>query len=828
MIKYIEQFAENIVDWLDNQRQSKKHHDADKKNSTMIEAVDYSSYEIIPYHLNTFDEKTFQKLLNSFSYYSDRINFFVYWNNSNVKLLVNVPTVLEDKFVTNFYNFFPSSKLEKVSDTNFNPEEYLFTIDEPLKIKNPTFFKELFFVFKDVPSDNTAFIRYSLVLNSTWEVEYEGLLELIRNGIKLFFRGIYYFFHQVFLWQPPKKRKPSKKQQLQTGIKWTAISVWIGGNPAFNQLVFKYFSDNAEFPIHKQSWEIFSPTKVEYFSKIFHIPTKSEKIPFISYINYKRLPPPANLPKIDENTTILWNADWADEKIKVGLKQEDKARHVYIVGKTGVWKSTLLSNMVYSDLQHGKGLALIDPHGDLVETILSIIPENRVEDVVLFDVSDTEHPVWFNPFSQLSNNSTNQEKNKDLLVSTILSVFKKLYGYSWGPRLEYILRNVLISLSDYPNANFLDIIKILTDKSFRQQVIKTISDPVMKNFWEKEFAKRSDRFASEAISPILNKIGQFVSSNIVRNIFGQTQSTINIQEIMNSNKILLVNLSKWLIWEDNSALLGSFIVSQIQVETMKRAMIPMKDRKHFSLYIDEFQNFATDSFAVILSEARKYNLSLIVANQYISQIEETVQNAIFGNVGNLIAFNSWNQDAEILAKQFKNKVTAEDIVSIPRFKAYAKIMIDGTSTDVFGLATYPISEEIQQSAEFVARLKALSNKKYTQPRQKVEEQISKTLSTTKLENLKSSEENKVVNPVVEEQKLPEEQKDKKQIKQEKQPEKDSTSSEDLNDVFEWVVKLKFNYGLFVVTPKYEWLLHKKIFIYQNELTGKITTKFEIK
>ena len=861
MLKYIEKFAETIVDYLD--QRWKKYSKQQKKQLVKEKLWDkYISYEIIPYHLNTFDETTFSKFLNKFSSYSQRINFYICWNNSSAHLVVTFPEVLENKFVTNFYNFFPSSKIVKIENVDFEPKEYFFTMDEYLKIRDSkNFFKDFFLLFKNIPSDQTAFIRYSLILNSVWDIYYESLLEIIRKLIKLVFWWIYYFFHYIILWKPPAKNFTSKKQQVETWIKWTAISIWVGGNNTFQWLVYKYFSDNVKLSLNKKSKETFSSTKITYFAKMFHVPTKYEKNSLLSYINYKRLSPPPNLPKISKDTTILWNADWADEKIKVGLKQEDKVRHVYIIGKTWVGKSTLLSNMIFSDLKHWNGLALIDPHWDLVETVLRIIPENRIDDVVLFDVSDVSHSVGFNPFYKLSQSLPEEkEKNKDLVVSTILSVFKKLYGYSWGPRLEYILRNVLLTLADYDKANFLDIIKILTDKKFRQYVVSQISDPVIKNFWEKEFAKRSDRFTSEAISPILNKIWQFVSSNVVRNIFGQQENTLDIQEIMDSNKILLVNLSKWLIWEDNSILIWSFIVSQVQVETMKRAAMWFTDRNYFTLYIDEFQNFATDSFVVILSEARKYNLSLVVANQYIAQIEEDIQNAIFGNVWNLIVFNSWNQDAEILAKQFKNKITVEDIVSIPKFKAYAKIMIDWTATDVFGLSTYPISQEIQKNDEFVAKLRAISNKKYTKSKKEVEEQIKASLtinipwksdlitnnsvesrklkveSNALIANNRSHAELVSASDAEGDKSLPTSWNssdlllsnegdnfcDKNKIICDKVQENKKTSQdnlwlswqnqqkiEDVWDVFDWVVKLKFNYGLFVVTNKYEGLLHKK-------------------
>ncbi len=808
MIKYIENLAESIVDFLENRKKIKgKSNKKNVDNDLMLESLDYVCYNIIPYKYNDFWFNTFSKFLNNFSYYTDRINFFVYWNNSKFFLVVCIPEILEKKFVSTFYNFFPSSKIEKLNKSlDFVPSKFVYTIWEDifkLKQNSKNFLKNTFSIFRDIPTDSYWFIKYSLVLNSTWEIEYESLLELIWKWIKLFFWWIYYFLHQVFIWKPPKKKLLSKKQELKTWIKWTALSVWIWWYKNFEWLAFRFFEENVEFPVYLSDKEIFSKTKIEYFSRIFYIPTNTEKIPFLNYITYKRLPPPPNLPEITNDVTVLWKADWADESIVVWLKPEDKARHVYIIWKTWVGKSTLLSNMILSDLEHKKWLALIDPHGDLVNTILKVIPDDRKDDLVLFDVSNISNPVGFNPFYELSALSDEEkEKNKDLTVSTLLSVFKKLYWYSWWPRLEYILRNVLLTLSDYPDANFLHITKLLTDKQFRIKVVKNINDPVIKNFWEKEFDKWSDRFASEAISPILNKVWQFISSSVIRNIFWQQKSTLSIKEIMDNGKILLVNLSKGLIWEDNSSLLGSFIVSQIQVEAMKRASMPMEDRKQFTLYIDEFQNFATESFNVILSEARKYNLSLVVANQYISQLDESVQNAIFWNVWNLIAFSSGNQDAEILSKQFKNKITAEDIVSIPRFKAYAKIMIDGISSEAFGISTYPISQEKMKNDDYVKNLINLSNSKYTKPRKEVEEFVKKVASS---ENKKVLEEKNTKK----ENKINSLEKTTDNVKQNKKTSVVEGTNDIVWDIFEWVIKLKFNYGLFVVADGLEWLLHKK-------------------
>jgi len=801
MLEKLEQIAEKIVDYFYSSNTnitSKKKNQ--KKENIKKEEVNSVYYEIIPYHMNDFSFDIFKKLLDNFASFSDRVNFFIIWNNVSKKLIVSFPEILEKKFINRFYNYFPSSKIVKINE-DFSMEDrikdilysenytWYIGVNGDINLKDNDFYKEFFYLFKDVPAKAISCIRYSLVLNSKSQIEKENSEEeivakwwgeLLYDFLRWILKITYIFFSKLF-WISTKKEKKQKEisEKLSTWINGTAISIAIYGK-TFYWLYYALLKKKLNNEVYKSDNEVFSKISILEFTKMFHIPTKQEKIEWLSYINYKRLAPPSNLPSETENITILWKADWANEKQIVWLKQEDKARHVYIIWKTGVGKSTLLSNMIFSDLEKWRGIALLDPHGDLINTILNILPESRKDDVVLFDVSNTENPVWFNVFD-------NNGYSKDLQVSSILSVFKKLYWNSWWPRLEYIFRNVLLALSDYENANFLHIIKMLQDKQFRKKVLIHIKDPLIKDFWEKEFSKRSERFAAEAIAPIMNKVGQFVSSPIIRNIFWQSKSTINIQNIMQEWKILLVNLSKGLIWDDNSNMIGSFIVTQIQNETMKRANIPMEERKEFTLYIDEFQNFATESFAVILSEARKYNLSLVVANQYISQVDESIQNAIFGNIWNIIAFNSGNKDAEVLQKQFKNQVTVDDITSIPRFKAYTKIMIDGTSTDVFSLSTYPIEKEKYKTLEFVNKVKAISNKKYTRKKEDVEKDIVELTMDNKKENEKSNISDKK-NDIKVDEKIIENKDDK---------------------IYEWVVKLKFNYWLFVVANGYEWLLHKK-------------------
>jgi hypothetical protein len=356
---------------------------------------------------------------------------------------------------------------------------------------------------------------------------------------------------------------------------------------------------------------------------------------------------------------------------------------------------------------------LIDPHGDLVDTVLEHVPSHRSNDVVLFDVGDQDFPIGFN----LLQYKTPDEKLR--IVSGVVSVFHKLFGHSWGPRLEYILRNVLLTLVDYPNATILHLMRVLTDKNFREEVLSHLEDKVVLRFWRDEFDKRNDKQIQDAIGPITNKVGQFLSSSLVRNIFGQPHSKLNMRDAMDSGKIILVNLSKGRIGEDNAQMIGSLLVTKIQIDAMSRADMSYADRKDFYLYIDEFQNFATESFATILSEARKYRLSLIVANQYTSQLEQSIRDAIFGNVGTLISFTLGYDDAVVMSSQYKEMVTPNDMISLPRFKAYTKLMVDGVMTDPFSMQTLPLISP-DDSIAIKDKIRRQSRQRYAMERGRLE------------------------------------------------------------------------------------------------------------
>jgi len=389
-----------------------------------------------------------------------------------------------------------------------------------------------------------------------------------------------------------------------------------------------------------------------------------------------------------QDITVFAETNFRNQFKKFGIKDDDRRRHMYLIGKTGMGKSTILENMIIDDIRSGKGVMVVDPHGDLAEKIIEYIPSSRVNEVIYFNPSDMEYPIAFNIVEQV------EPHLRHLVASGLIGVFKKLWADSWGPRLEYILRNAILAILDYPGSTLLAVTRMLSDKNFRKKVINKIQDPVVKSFWVNEFAGYANNFASEAVSPIQNKVGQFLSSSLIRNIVGQVKSSIDLREVMDSGKILILNLSKGRIGEDNSALLGAMMITKVQLSVMSRVDIPEKERKDFYLYIDEFQNFTTDSFANILSEARKYRLNLIMAHQYIEQLGEIVKPAVFGNVGTLVVFRVGAIDAEELVKEFTPVFTEEDLVNLAKYEFYIKLMIDGISSDPFsarGLA--PLSEE---------------------------------------------------------------------------------------------------------------------------------------
>jgi hypothetical protein len=421
-----------------------------------------------------------------------------------------------------------------------------------------------------------------------------------------------------------------------------------------------------------------------------------------------------------QDLTPLGYYNFRNQQKKFGIKIDDRRRHIYVIGQTGVGKTTLLENMAIADIRSGKGLAFVDPHGESAEKILDFVPEERLDDVIYFDPSDMEFPIAFNPMEQVGT------EFRHLVASGLMGVFKKIWADAWSARMQYILNNTLLALLEYPGATLLGILRMFSNQEYRKQIVDNLKDPVIKAFWQDEFSKYSQRFETEALAAIQNKVGQFVSNPLVRNILGQPHSSLNMRDIMDSGKIFICNLSKGKIGEDNSALLGAMIITRMQLAAMSRVDLPEEKRRDFFLYVDEFQNFATESFANILSEARKYRLSLVLAHQYIGQLisgdSTSVRDAVFGNVGTIISFRVGAADAEFLEQEFMPEFLQNDFVNLAKANVYIKLMIDGVASRPFSAETLPPQKMPLESYRDV--IIKNSRDHYGTPRSEVEPRIA--------------------------------------------------------------------------------------------------------
>lgn len=491
----------------------------------------------------------------------------------------------------------------------------------------------------------------------------------------------------------------------------------------------------------KNSWETIKNRKckdsmifnMDELSGLVHLPTSYVKTPSINWRDFKLLEAPSNLPEVwEEGVNPIWITNFRWAKTEFGLAPSDRRRHTYIVWKTWMGKSTLLEWMILDDINSWRWVAVIDPHGDLAETIIWMTPKRRTNDVLVFDPSDANFPVSLNMLEDVGPDL------RPLVSSGLIAIFKKIFWDSWGPRLEHILRNSILALLEYPNSTLMSIPLMLTNEAFRSKVVSKVKDPIVKKFWTHEFWAWEPKQQAEFSASILNKVGQFLSNPLLRNILGQPKNSFSLRWAMDNKKIVIINLSKGKIWEDSSAFLGSMMVTKFQIDAMTRANIAEEDRNDFYLYVDEFQNFATDSFAVILSEARKYRLNLIIANQYIDQISETVRWAVFWNVGSIISFQVWYHDANILKDVLWSEfVTIDDMVNLRKYSIYAKLLVDWMPSKVFSADTFaPEKLSKEEFKERYEKIQRVSREKYAKPRKMVESKINKTL--IELDNLEES------------------------------------------------------------------------------------------
>ncbi len=461
----------------------------------------------------------------------------------------------------------------------------------------------------------------------------------------------------------------------------------------------------------------------EEIASFFHFPTSSTETPRVKWLKSREAPPPTNLP---EKGVLVGQSVFRGQVKSIYITDDDRRRHVYIVGQTGTGKSTLLGNMITDDIKKGKGVAIIDPHGDLAENALSYIPSERLNDVIYFDPGDIERPLGLN---MLEYNFSRPEE-KTFIVNEMQGIFNKLFPpETMGPMFEQYMRNALLLLmEDAPNepATLIEVPRIFTDAEFRKRKLARVRNPVVVDFWEKEAAKAGGEASLANMTPyITSKFNNFISNDYMRPIIGQPKSAFNFREVMDNGKILLINLSKGRIGDINAGLLGMVFTGKLLMAALSRVDIPeVEKRRDFNLYIDEFQNFTTDSISTILSEARKYRLNLTMAHQFIAQLTEKIRDSVFGNVGSQIVFRIGVQDAEFLEKQFAPVFNKNDLINIDNFNAYAKILVNGETTKPFNIQTLPPE---RGNRELVERLKETSRQKYGADRQAVEEDIYKRL-----------------------------------------------------------------------------------------------------
>ncbi len=451
-------------------------------------------------------------------------------------------------------------------------------------------------------------------------------------------------------------------------------------------------------------------------STLYHLPN-SDLVPHIVHVLAKKSEAPQDVPRKGEpNISVFGMTNYHNNFDEFGIRRSDRRRHLYVVGKSGSGKSKMLELLIKEDLEAGKGVGVLDPHGDLVDNCLKFVPKDRIGDVVYFDPADVEFPIAFNPMETVA------EEYKMQMTVGFIQIFKLLFGSNWTDRLEHVLRYTVLALLDSPNTTVLSILKMLTDKNYRQNIVSRIQDNVVKNFWVSEFAGWSEKFDAEAITPLLNKVGQFVATNMIRNIIGQPRSKFDLRQIMDEERIVFMKVSKGILGEENSSLLGAMIITKLYQAALSRANMPEEERKDFYFYVDEFQNFATGAFAEILSEARKYCLNLTIAHQYMGQVSDVIQKTVFGNVGSMISFRVGSEDAGILSNEYTPIFKERDIINLGVREFYCKMSINGEIREAFSGRTVDVPKITDH---FGKEILDYTREKWCTPRKEVEVMLNK-------------------------------------------------------------------------------------------------------
>lgn len=671
-------------------------------------------------------------------------------SNQFIHFIIVIPKNLKNIIESQIYANYPDTEIEEVSD-------YLSSNDRNVALTQLHFKKPSIYpisTYKD--STENILKTISAIFSKTEPAEKVFIqITLQKPGSGMFACGFRAGFSKLLGQKHQKLEQDLYLGKLRVGYESSTRTVaQVKLNTLIN--VFKGLK-GSENALEKKSFtldsHLFKASKARIFEQgdlwtgaeiatIYHFPYHGDLSSNVAITNSKKAPAPDILPAdglVDpKEVSFFGTTNYRNEGKVFGIKRIDRRRHMYVVGKTGSGKSRLLQLLLISDILSGQGCCLLDPHGDLALELLKYIPKERIDDVVYVDPTDRDFPIGFNPLEPVKDYETRQH-----LATFFIAIFKRLFAASWNPRMEHITRYITLALLETPDSSILGIQKLLADTKFRQKVIMQIQDPVVKSFWINEFSAWNERFANDAVVPLLNKIGQFIANPIVRNMVGQRKNSLDFEKFMNEGKIVIINVSKGKLGDENSALLGSMFITKIQQAALSRAKIPEEQRKDFYFYVDEFQNFATDAFSSILSEARKYHLDLTIAHQYIAQLPEEVKATAFGNVGSLIVFPVGGDDAKYLAREFAPIFTAEDMINLNIREMYIKMSVDGRTTPPFSAKTLDVPKSpYDYSNEIINR----SRVKYGKNRVQVENEISQWSQTG--EFVKESTSNDFPEPII--------------------------------------------------------------------------------
>jgi hypothetical protein len=692
----------------------------------------------------------------SFLELADMMAFEIVAKNTDIRFYVSAPNKLIDLVEKTIYGYYPMADITKVDEPNIFNENGKVAFGG-LKTTKETYMPIK--TYKDMPSDPMASITSALskmgegegaivqylirpaegswksagksyisskkkeesnAEKATYKVDPKDLERIddkvARPGFETIIRIVVSAQNESVADMHLRNITAAFKQFDSDLNELADCTIWFKGGFMMN-FIYKFF------PVWEPPFaKVTSIMSTDELATLFHFPNKTVETPHIQWLKAKTAPVSAEVPM--DGGTLMGTAYYRGVKRPVHVRLKDRMRHTYIIGKTGVGKSELLKEMIKQDIKDGKGVCVIDPHGDLIEDTLRYIPAERAEDVIHFDPSDVERPLGLNLLE------CRTEEEKHFIAAAIINLMYKLYDPQRtgiiGPRFEHAVRNAMLTVMAEKGATFVEIVRVLTDPKYVQELLPKVDDPIVRRYWTDQIAQTSDFHKSETLDYIVSKFGRFITNKMMRNIIGQSKSALDFRDVMDNGKILLINLSKGKLGEENSTFLGLVIVPKILAAAMSRADVPEDQRRDFFLYVDEFQNFATPDFAVILSEARKYHLGLTVANQFIGQMDEEVKNAVFGNVGTIICFRVGVADANFIQREFQPFFNESDIINVERFHAYMKTLVNNEPVDPFSIDMTKDMDQLkaernEQVAEAIIQLSRL---KFGRPRELIEAEIS--------------------------------------------------------------------------------------------------------